>query len=291
MIVAAVLVIGAMVLGWLAPVPLARFARGSSPAALQLTWWFSLLVVVIGAAGFGAALLLLGHTHPEDGLWHGCWASYGHIHVHPGDELVGAALLVLLCFAALRVGRSLRRKLRLQRKVHRAHLSALATATLSQVDGVLWLEHEAPFAYCVPGRPGLVVASTGVASLPPTHRDAVLSHERGHLRGRHHWLVLAAEAVGEALPRIPLFRAAAHAARPLTELAADAHAARSCGPAAVRQAVLALSSADVLLARLEHLDQASGPGRSRRLLALCASTAVPMLLGGVLLLGAVALVC
>jgi len=105
---------------------------------------------------------------------------------------------------------------------------------------MLWLDHTEPLAYSLAGRPGLVVASTGLNGLPAEQVTAVLSHERAHLRGRHHLLTSMTEALAKAVPFVPLFREAAAAVGLLVELAADAAAVRACGPHAVRAALLAL---------------------------------------------------
>ena len=45
---------------------------------------------------------------------------------------------------------------------------------------------------------GTIVATTGVRHLEAETRDAVLAHERAHLSGRHHALVLVVTALGLA---------------------------------------------------------------------------------------------
>ncbi len=75
------------------------------------------------------------------------------------------------------------------------------------------------------------------AASAPRVVDAVLAHERAHVRGRHHLAVALAVAAADALPRVPLCRAAPGAVGVLCELAADAAAVRRHGPAAVRAAL------------------------------------------------------
>jgi Zn-dependent protease with chaperone function len=122
----------------------------------------------------------------------------------------------------------------------------------------LWLGHTEPFAYSLAGRPGLVVASTGLKQLSATQVAAVLSHERAHLRGRHHQLTLLTAALAKALPLVPLFRHAPNALATLVELAADAAAARDHGTEAIRSALIALNDAPAPGPALGIADHAVG---------------------------------
>ncbi|WP_245719002.1 M48 family metalloprotease [Micromonospora rhizosphaerae] len=54
------------------------------------------------------------------------------------------------------------------------------------------------------GGPRLTVLGTGARSLPPAQLAAVLSHERAHLRGRHHLLVTVVKGLAAAAPCLPL---------------------------------------------------------------------------------------
>src|SRR5581483_11783916 len=162
---------------------------------VALTWWLALGAAAATSTLIGAVLLVLGDRPHVDGwLWQPCWVIFGHSVIHPFDELAGVTLLAVLFLLGARLATVVLRRLAAQRRAYEAHLTALRTQSLSHVDGVLWLDHDAPFAYSVSGRPGLIVASTALSRMPTTHRDAVLQHERHHLRNRHHRLVLAAEA-------------------------------------------------------------------------------------------------
>lgn len=290
MIVAGALLLGAMMVGWLAPIPLSRLVLRGGPD-VRLTWWLVLTVAAFASAGAASVLLLLGdHVHLDGGLWHMCSGLIGHEHVHPADEMAGMLVLAALCLAAAKAARAVRRRLAAQRRAHRAHLDALTATALSHVDGVLWFEHDTPFAYSISGRPGLVIASTGLNRLPANQRDAVLHHERHHLRHRHHWLVIAASAVTDALPRVPLFRGVARATRTLTELAADDRAARECGSDAVTGALLALGQAQ----RVTALQRRPSNRRHRigaHLLAVATGGVLPAMVGVTLIAAVVTLAC
>nr|WP_248782549.1 M48 family metalloprotease [Lentzea albidocapillata] len=104
----------------------------------------------------------------------------------------------------------------------------------------VWLDHDRPLAFSLPGKPGLVVATEGLRRhLTPEEVDAVLDHERAHLNGRHHLLVAAADAVAAALPILPLFKRAASSIRTsgwtVCSGAAGCRTARAgCSPAGSR---------------------------------------------------------
>lgn len=290
MIAGASLLLGAVLVGWLAPIPLSRLVLRDGPD-VRLTWWLALTVAAFGSAAAASVLLLLGeHEHLDDGPWHMCSALLGHHHVHPADEIIGMLLLAMLCLAAAKVARTVRRRVVAQRRAHRAHLHALAVTALSHADGVLWLEHDAPFAYSISGRPGLVVASTGLNRLPANQRSAVLHHERHHLRHRHHWLVMVAGAITDALPHVPLFRAVARATGTLTELAADHRAARDCGTDAVAGALLALGQPQRVTA-LRGFPRRPRHRVGAHLLALATGGVMPATLGAALLAAAITLAC
>ncbi len=95
-----------------------------------------------------------------------------------------------------------------------------------------------PMAYSVAGRPGFVVATRGLSDcLTESERDAVIAHERAHLRGHHHRIINVCEVLAKTLPMIPLCVAAPAAVRRLVELAADERAAYITSPDAVRSAL------------------------------------------------------
>ncbi len=90
--------------------------------------------------------------------------------------LLGLAVIsVRLLAVAVRRGRALLTAYRLAATLS-AHGEELAV-----------LDDPAPVAYAVPGRPGRIMASTGLLrALDAGERRAVLAHERSHLRHRHH---------------------------------------------------------------------------------------------------------
>jgi hypothetical protein len=96
-------------------------------------------------------------------------------------------------------------------------------------------------AYAVPGRPAQVVVSDGLlAGLDPEEAEAVVRHERAHLRHRHHAALALAGDVEARLGWFPPARTSAAALRLAVERWADedAGAAAASARPAVRTAQL-----------------------------------------------------
>ncbi|MEV7145184.1 M56 family metallopeptidase [Streptomyces sp. NPDC093084] len=165
-----------------------------------------------------------------------------------------------------------------------AGLGSLAVAARRQVRHVLWarrecgripgdtelavVDDEMPQAFALPGAPGRIVVSRGMLRcLGDVEREALLAHERAHLRCRHHlfqavWRLTAAAC--------PLLRPLAAAGAFVLERWADEEAAARVGSRtvvarAVGRAALATAGA----ARPAALAATGGavPQRVRALLA------------------------
>lgn len=104
------------------------------------------------------------------------------------------------------------------------------------------LAAEERFAYCLPGiRHRLVLSHGTVDSLEHHELEAVISHERAHLRARHDLLLEAFTAIYEAFPRFVRSGAALTSVRMLVEMLADDHARSVVGAAPVARALVALA--------------------------------------------------
>ncbi|MEU3830589.1 M56 family metallopeptidase [Streptomyces sp. NPDC029080] len=107
---------------------------------------------------------------------------------------------------------------------------------------LLVLEEEYPDAWRMPGSPSrLVVTTAALHRLTDRQLDAVLTHERGHARARHDWLLCLSAALAGAFPKVPLFTHFCEQTHRLVELAADDTAARQCGHVTTALALVELN--------------------------------------------------
>ncbi|MFJ8160154.1 M56 family metallopeptidase [Streptomyces sp. NPDC096136] len=180
------------------------------------------LVMVVGTAQLPGNPLPDGWSDPEvrDALRY--------------DEVAGRlAIPVLLTVLASCAGTAWR-----HRRVHRDAGAALGTA---RPGPVVVLRDDAPYAYALPGRPGRVVASTGMLSaLTSRERRALFAHERAHLAGRHDRVLLTVRLAARAHPFLrPLRTAVTYTAERWADEEAAAHVgsrktvARAIGKAAL----------------------------------------------------------
>lgn len=242
------LLAGAVLVAVFGPVYLRALIRPRVRPGIALAGWVASPLVAVGAAITGGALLLVPHNESADGLIGMARSCINVVHGHTAAweyvaRLAGAALVA---GAVLRILTVTIRLVRKDTAIRRRHLTAVRLVSCEATDSsVLWLDQTAPVAYSVGGRRGAIVATTGIQRLDTDIRDAVLAHERAHLSGRHHALVLIVTALAKALPFVPLFRAAPPAVRLLVELAADARAARQYGAKPVHEALRIVTGATV----------------------------------------------
>ncbi|WP_433183233.1 M56 family metallopeptidase [Actinoallomurus sp. CA-150999] len=195
---------------------------------------------------------------------------------------LAVAARVLWCLCAAYRATARERRLRLD-----------ALALVGRTDtrlGVTVVDHAAPAAYCVPGRHGRIVVTSGaLAALDDARLAAVLAHERAHMRQLHHLPLTAAQGLARAFGPLPAFTTARDQIAFLAELAADDAAAKRSGRLTVAEALLALAEvvpaepmAPALAAggtatgaRARRLITGSRPlGHTRILLGLTAAVAV-----------------
>ncbi|MFF4902449.1 M56 family metallopeptidase [Streptomyces sp. NPDC001068] len=247
------------------------------PAALALA-----CAALVTAAGWAGSLALLAFTGvaqipqiAEEGRWSvSVLRSQDPVYavVAAVSTLMLAVCVVSLGVAAVRQGRHL---LRARREC----------AELPGHTELAVIDDDVPLAFALPGSPGRIVVSRGMLRrLGDAEREALLAHERAHLRGRHHvfqsvWRLTAALN--------PLLRPVAVAGDFVLERWADEEAAERVGDRtvvahAVGRAALASSGAS----RPAALAATGGvvPQRVRALLAPPpARRRLPLLAGGVLL--------
>jgi beta-lactamase regulating signal transducer with metallopeptidase domain len=289
----------ALAVAWWAPPLLSRLtAPGVSPR-LGLAAWLTAMASTVASAAAALALLVqaavTGWSRLAEVV---CRSVAGHacaqtVYTSAVFELAlaAAAILAALVAAAVtwRYGRGVQRA---QRRT-RAHAEAarITGRGLPGVAAAVVLDAAEPAAYCVSGRPGTIVLTSGaLALLDPPQLAAVLAHERAHLAGHHHLLIALTRGLGAVFPAVPLFARGPESVARLAEMCADDAAARRIGRGTLVAALLAMATgaavpasalgvmACAVTVRLQRL--ADVPRRGRRARYGLALAAAMLLLAG-----------
>jgi beta-lactamase regulating signal transducer with metallopeptidase domain len=287
----------ALAVAWWAPVLLWRLtARGISPRLGLAAWLTAMAGALVSAA---AALEFL--VRAAAGGWSRlaqvvCRSVAGQAcaqtaYTGAAFELVLAAITVVAALAAAMLAWRYGRGVQRARRQTRAHAEAarITGRTLPGATAAVVLDAPRPAAYCVPGRPGTIVLTSGaLALLDPPQLAAVLAHERAHLAGRHHLLIALTRGLAAVFPAVPLFTQGPENVTRLAEMCADDAAARRSGRRTLLAALLAMATgaavpasalgamACAVTARLRRLAEA--PRRARHARYGLALTAVMLLL-------------
>ena len=232
MITAVTLTGYAFLVGAAAPYLLVR-ARWphQAPTVAVLAWLGLMLTFVVSAALALNHVVLAEQQHVHSGLLGLLSACGVVVDARAGDmrpafsdvaALLGPAVIVLLPLGLLL--RTARRSRRARQR--QLDMLALVGSPAAEYDATI-VEHDAPEVYCLPGRACRVVVTRGALDvLSGPQLRAVLAHEWAHIEGRHHLLLMVAEAFGRAFPGLPLARQAKEQTALLLEMAADDHALR-----------------------------------------------------------------
>jgi Zn-dependent protease with chaperone function len=172
-------------------------------------------------------------------------------HLFDGDLPPAADLghIFALCIAVLFAGHLLLNLVltiaRSERQRSR-HLSLinLLSAPMPDRPGTRVLDHPAPVAYCLPGvtRSVTVLSEGLVALLDPGQLQAVIAHERAHLRQQHHLVLVAFKSWHSALPWFPIANRAENAVGLLVEMLADDQARRVVSDDTLATAIVLVAS-------------------------------------------------
>jgi Zn-dependent protease with chaperone function len=224
------------------PVLLAHSAWPSRRPGIAVIVW-----QLVGLAG-GVALLgteLSFAVRPER------LSGHGPVVGGPGWAAATAFLLTVVWLVAVLIRSSVR--VARARRRHRDLLDVLADRDRKPIAAdVQVLVGAAARAWSLPGRPARIVLTDAVcACLPPDELDAVVAHERAHLRQHHDLVIQPFVAWRNSFPFLGSARSALAAVVQLTEFLADDAAARQHGPAPVARAlqVLQPGSPDTLVRR------------------------------------------
>nr|WP_156003845.1 M56 family metallopeptidase [Streptomonospora sp. PA3] len=194
--------------------------------------------LVLGGLALSVPDLRLGTGLAE--LLRACLAAVRAQYATPGGAVIGASGAALAALVLLRCGwRMAATLLRAvaERRRHRQVLRLLGSRL--HASGAVLIDHAVPAAYCLPGIRRQVVLTTGALdALSERQLQAVLAHERAHLRGRHDLVAAAALALSSAFPGLALFRAVSEETVRLLELVADDAAARSTHRLVAAEAML-----------------------------------------------------
>ncbi|MFF7455606.1 M56 family metallopeptidase [Kitasatospora sp. NPDC008115] len=289
----ALLTLHLLLVGVLLPRRLAGSRRLQARPVLGTAVWLALM------ASFGTGVLLAAH-HLLVPLGHepaGLAGLLPHIEPHLGPPAsaaphasgwwvpaaAGGAVVAVAAVLAARAARTRRR--------HRAALDLVAAPDRRR--RLLVLDDARPAVYCLPGRRARVVVTRGALDLLDEPRlAAAVAHEHGHLRGRHHLVLLAVDTfallVGRRLPLAGLGRAevalllemaaddAALARVTRADLAGALYALATAAPGAGPGTLAAASTG--VLARVQRLARTPAPPARAYRLAAVATPLLPYLL-------------
>ncbi|MHA6799460.1 M56 family metallopeptidase [Bounagaea algeriensis] len=254
--------------------------------ALPTSW-----IVAVLSIGLAATAQLSGGLGLA-GLLHACLRAVQVIlGVHTLADAPAAIALTGSLAVVLRLAAVAARQAHHNRRKRNSHRRVVCNRTESahhEEQRICVVDDSALAAYCVPGRNGAIVVTTGVLrGLQQRELDAVIAHEQAHLRGRHHLCTAWASVLARAFPFVPLLRATPGEIARLVEWLADDHAGNRHGrhtvaralatmatpapePAGVHKTALPATGSDVLdrVRRLVSPSARSGPAHRRIVAAM-----------------------
>ncbi|GAA4285295.1 M56 family metallopeptidase [Brevibacterium daeguense] len=278
------LAILAVILAWPVPLALARRAATIDPVS-QLALWQA-----IGLAGglslIGTAVVFATAPFAES-------IGTGLVGLVDAEVLSVLqwwqwTLLIVAVLLSLRlIGSLISQSISVARH-RRKHVALveLLTEPSEELPNTRVLSSAEPVAYCLPGRSGTTVVSTGLLEvLTSGQRKAVVAHEQAHLEYHHDLLVLPFAAWNRALPFVPATSTALGAVSALIEFMADDRARAVVPAAALAEAIKTNAAVDsgshsapLAAARAARLAEPLPLARRRvRVLNLVASAALLLL--------------
>lgn len=256
-VAAAVLSLAAPRLAARLPPRPAAWALTCAAIAAVLSWTGALALLAFTGLGQIPLVALLGE-----------WSAHVLRVEDPVSRAVAALCGLVLAVAAVSLTVTAWRGCRTLLDAHRE------CRTLPGEGELALLDDARVEAFALPGLPGRIVVSTGMLrALGAAERDALVAHERAHLRHRHHLFLLALRAATAACP---LLRPVAREGAFTVERWADEEAAAAVGD----RRVVARALARAALARRNTAPPdgalaALGGPVPRRVRALLAAPPVP----------------
>ena len=251
-VLAASLLTYAAVLGFALPRVLSRSAWPSRAPRLAMATWHAAGITTIGSV----ALALLAIAMPLHALGGGPVAFLQaclqptHAGGAPGGVATRVAAAVALILLLSRIVIVSLRRYRAWRADTARHVEAVGLLARpdSRNSDVRVVPCAQPAAFCLPRQGGVVVTSAATEALDDDEMQAVLAHERAHLRQRHHVAILVADTLAEIAPAPIALPVLVHGRREvarLSELAADDAASRAADRGALVDAMLAMAQHQV----------------------------------------------
>lgn len=260
MIVALALLGYALLLGTVGASALNRADWVDRSPRLGIAMWQALsasivLAVVLGGAAVTIPTLQLGQSLAE--ILQACTAAILAQYATPGGAVVSTAGGALTVGTLSRAVYCLARELLVADRQRSRQLDALKLIGRRTPElNALIVDHGTAAAYCLPGRGHqIVLTSAAVATLTPDQLEAVMAHERAHLRGRHHLVIAGVSGLQRGFPFAGCFGHARVNVTRLVEMLADDHASRRCHRLTVATALVALAGASAPVSALS----AGGP--------------------------------
>jgi Zn-dependent protease with chaperone function len=213
---------------------------------LAIVTWQCLTASVLAALVSGGLALLVPSVHLSVDLaqtLRACIVALRAQYTTPAGTAAGAAGAVLAAAVTVRMAIALVITLIRTARWRRQHCAALAVlSSPAPFADACVLAGDAPLVYCLPGPQRRIVLTTGaLRQLNWAELDAVLSHERAHLRQRHHLVLIWTAALRQAFPWSRLARIANQETTRLIELLADDAAVRTNDRLDLAAALLHLS--------------------------------------------------
>ena len=240
----------ALALGLAGPRLLRRFEhRQSRTPRLALALWITTTgswVISVASLGLTATAQLSGGLGLA-GVLHACLNALLTV-TGVRDPAEAPAALALLCSLAFLVRLAVVaqqhvRRTKRHRRSHRREIHRIARTFVHRDHRVRVLEGGERAAYCLPGRrPDVVIGGTALTELAPEELDAVIAHERAHLRGKHHLGLGWAAVAARAFPFVPLLRSAPEVVARLLEWIADDRACRTRDGRTVARALAVMAA-------------------------------------------------
>jgi len=174
-----------------------------------------------------------------------CTTTLQHVYAPPDRHTASIAAVFTLLLLPLRVG-YVGTRLTVQSRRQSQRLQGLLepiARTAPGCDGALVIQHRELYAFCFPGRRSqVVVTSALLEGLTSAQLQAVLAHERAHVRRRHHLALMVPKVLRKTFGMfVPLFKMAEEEMARLVELSADDAARREVGGEALAGALRQLT--------------------------------------------------